>query len=83
MLLLQGLDEMRRRLDQRFADSLTSREIMRRAKVSSNARAALRDIVDWVERAYFGGHPAVAEDYAACRKSFAAFAEALKEGAAT
>ena len=83
VLLLQGLDEMRRRLDQRFADSLTSREIMRRAKVSSNARAALRDIVDWVERAYFGGHPAVAEDYAACRKSFAAFAEALKEGAAT
>jgi hypothetical protein len=82
VLLLQGLDEMRRRLDQRFADSLTSREIMRRAKVSSNARAALRDIVDWVERAYFGGHPAVAEDYAACRKSFVAFAEALKEGAA-
>jgi hypothetical protein len=83
VLLLQGLDEMRRRLDQRFADSLTSREIMRRAKVSSNARAALRDIVDWVERAYFGAHPAVAEDYAACRKSFVAFAEALKEGAAT
>jgi hypothetical protein len=83
VLLLQGLDEMRRRLDQRFADSLTSREIMRRAKVSSNARAALRDIVDWVERAYFGAHPAVAEDYAACRKSFVAFAEALKEGAST
>jgi hypothetical protein len=83
VLLLQGLDEMRRRLDQRFADSLTSREIMRRAKVSANARAALRDIVDWVERAYFGAHPAVAEDYAACRKSFVAFAEALKEGAAT
>jgi hypothetical protein len=83
VLLLQGLDEMRRRLDQRFADSLTSREIMRRAKVSSGARAALRDIVDWVERAYFGAHPAGAEDYAACRKSFVAFAEALKEGAAT
>jgi len=56
---------------------------MRRAKVSANARAALRDIVDWVERAYFGAHPAVAEDYAACRQSFVAFAEALKEGAAT
>jgi hypothetical protein len=83
VLLLQGLDEMRRRLDQRFADSLTSREIMRRAKVSSGARAALRDIVDWVERAYFGAHPAVADDYAACRKSFVAFAEALKEGAST
>ena len=83
MLLLQGLDEMRRRLDQRFADSLTSREIMRRAKVSSGAKAALRDIVDWVERAYFGAYPAGAEDYAACRKSFVAFAEALKEGAST
>jgi hypothetical protein len=81
VLLLQGLDEMRKRLDLRFADSLTSREIMRRANVSPGARAALRDIIDWVERAYFGTHPAVAGDYAACRSSFVAFAEALKEGA--
>ena len=37
VLLLQGLDEMRKRLDLRFADSLTSREIMRRANVSPGA----------------------------------------------
>jgi Domain of unknown function (DUF4129) len=83
VLLLQGLDEMRKRLDLRFADSLTSREIMRRANVSAGAKAALREIIDWVERAYFGSHPAVAGDYAACRQSFLAFAEALKQGTST
>jgi hypothetical protein len=83
VLLLQGLDEMRKRLDLRFADSLTSREIMRRANVSPGAKTALREIIDWVERAYFGSHPAVAGDYAACRQSFVAFAEALKQGTST
>jgi hypothetical protein len=83
VLLLQGLDEMRKRLDLRFADSLTSREIMRRASVSPGAKAALREIIHWVERAYFGSHPAVAGDYAACRQSFVAFAEALKQGTST
>jgi hypothetical protein len=79
VLLLQALDEMRNRLDQRFADSLTSREIMRRANVSADAKTALRDIIGWVERAYFGAHLAAAGDYAACRRSFVAFADALRE----
>jgi hypothetical protein len=81
VLLLQALDEMRNRLDQRFADSLTSREIMRRANVPADAKTALRDIIGWVERAYFGAQLAAAGDYAACRRSFVAFAAALKDAA--
>jgi len=79
VLLLQSLSEMRKRLDLRFADSLTSREIMRRASVSKRARTALHDIVAAVERAYFGEHPAEAADYAACRTRFRTFSHALHD----
>ena len=78
VLLLQGLNEMRKRLDLRFADSLTSREIVRQADVPSNARTALRDIIGWVERAYFGRYLANANDYSACRQSFTALGQALQ-----
>jgi hypothetical protein len=78
VLLLQGLNEMRKRLDLRFADSLTSREIVREANVPSNARTALRDIIGWVERAYFGTYLATANDYLACRQSFTALSDALQ-----
>jgi hypothetical protein len=77
VLLLQGLAEMRKRLDLSFADSLTSREIMRQAPVSTSAKTALGEIVGWVERAYFGDHPAGNDAYVACRRSFAALSEAL------
>ena len=77
VLLLQGLAEMRQRVDQQFADSLTSREILRCAKISDAGRSALRDIISRVELTYFGHHPASAHDYAACRASFNALAEAL------
>jgi hypothetical protein len=80
VLLLQSLAEMRGRLDERFADSLTSREILRRAPVSAPARSALGDIVASVERAWFGDHPAGAADYASCRARFTALGEALRAG---
>jgi hypothetical protein len=80
VLLLQGLNEMRKRLDLRFADSLTSREIVRQAAVPSNARTALRDIIGWVERAYFGTYSATSNDYLACRQSFTALSDALQGG---
>jgi Domain of unknown function (DUF4129) len=78
VLLLQGLDEMRRRLDLRFADSLTSREIVSRSNAPGDAKAALRDIIAWVERAYFGDHPAGVSEYDACRRSFVALDQALR-----
>jgi hypothetical protein len=80
VLLLQGLDEMRTRLDLRFADSLTSREIVTRSSAPADAKTALREIIQWVERAYFGDHPADRSDYDACRRSFLALASALGAG---
>jgi len=81
VLLLQGLADIRRGLDEQFADSLTSREILRSTKLAETGRAALRDIVNRVEWTYFGEHPAALPDYAACRASFNALAQALHGGA--
>jgi hypothetical protein len=80
VLLLQGLDDMRTRLDLRFADSLTSREIVSRANAPGGAKTALRDIIQGVERAYFGDHPVDRSDYDACRRSFLALDSSLSAG---
>jgi hypothetical protein len=77
VLLLQGLADIRRRLDEQFADSLTSREILRSTKLSEAGRIPLRDIVDRVELTYFGQRPAALADYQACRASFDALTQAL------
>jgi Domain of unknown function (DUF4129) len=80
VLLLQGLDETRTHCDLRFADSLTSREILGRANVPGSAKVALREIIQWVERAYFGDHPVGRNDYDACRRSFVALTSVLQAG---
>jgi hypothetical protein len=82
VLLLRGLADLRARLDEPFADSLTSREILRSTRVPQKAREALRDVVGRVEWTYFGEHPAGHEDYVACRKSFDALEQALHGSAA-
>lgn len=82
VLLLQALAEIRLRLDEQFADSMTSREILRSKQLSDELRRPLRDVVDRVEWTYFGEHPAVRDDYLACRSSFAAFAQVLAGSAA-
>lgn len=76
-LLLRGLAEIRQRLDEQFADSLTSREILHRARLSQEGRVSLHDMVRRVEWTYFGEHPAGQADYLACRKSFDVLARAL------
>jgi hypothetical protein len=83
VLLLQGLADIRRHLDEQFADSLTSREILRSTKLSDQGRVSLRDIITRVEWTYFGEHPAGSSDYAACRDSFNALARALHGTAAS
>jgi hypothetical protein len=65
-LLLQSLADMRQRLDERFADSLTSREILRSSRLPDNGRASLRELIARVELSYFGHHPAGPADYNAC-----------------
>jgi hypothetical protein len=77
VLLLQGLAAIRERLDERFADSLTSREILRSTRLSEAGRTSLRDIVNRVELTYFGRHPAALADYVACRASFNALTQVL------
>jgi hypothetical protein len=75
VLLLQGLADIRQ--GQQFADSLTSREILRTAKLPDAGRTSLRDIINRVELTYFGEHPAALPDYVACRASFNRLAQAL------
>lgn len=70
VLLLHSLDEIRRRLGEHFADSLTSREILRQARISDAGRKSLGDIVARVERSHFGAQDADAADYRLCRDSF-------------
>jgi hypothetical protein len=82
VLLLQGLADIRRHLGEQFADSLTSREILRSTKLSEEGRSPLRDIISRVEWTYFGDHPAERADYAACRASFDALARAIHGRAA-
>jgi hypothetical protein len=81
VLLLQALADMHRRLDVALADSLTSREILRRAKVPPLAKSSLQEIISAVERAYFGDHPAGEADYLSCRTNFTTFVGALRSGA--
>lgn len=76
-LLLQSLADVRRRLDEQFADSLTSREILRSTKLPSAGREPLRDIIARVERTYFGEYAAGPQDYMACRERFSELERAL------
>jgi hypothetical protein len=82
LLLLRSLAQLRVRLEEPFADSLTSREILRSARLPKTAREPLCDVVGRVEWAYFGEHPAEHEDYQACRTSFFAIERALHGSAA-
>jgi hypothetical protein len=80
-LLLKSLADIRRRLGLSFSDSLTSREILGRARLPANGNEALRDIVLRVELSYFGERPAGPADYEACRRRFDELAAALDAGA--
>ena len=77
VLLLQSLAEMRRRLGISIADSLTSREILRRVELPDRGRASLGAIIQQVERTYFGEQGADLADYNTCRDSFGVLKQAL------
>jgi len=69
-LLLRSLIEVRKRLNVSFADSLTSREILKALSLPEIGKISLADIIRRVEVVYFGEHPASEQDYAACRESY-------------
>jgi hypothetical protein len=77
VLLLRSLAELRDKLKVTFADSLTSREILRRAPLGELGRAAFAEIVRAVERVVFGGARADAAAYQACRESYEALRRSL------
>jgi hypothetical protein len=81
LLLLQSLADIREQLRETFADSLTSREILRGARLDPAGRSSLREIIAAVERTYFGGYPARDDDYMACRRNFDALRRTLRGGA--
>lgn len=81
-LLLQSLAAIRRWRGAEIADSLTSREILRRVPLSEAARSPLGDLVARVEWSYFGRHPAGPAEYQSCRLSFDRLRAALAGEAA-
>ncbi|HLH89829.1 MAG TPA: DUF4129 domain-containing protein [Xanthobacteraceae bacterium] len=81
LLLLQSLADIREQLRETFADSWTSREILRGARLDPAGRSSLREIIAAVERTYFGGYPAQGDDYAACRRNFDSLRRILRGGA--
>ena len=80
LLLLQTLADLRQRLGVEFADSLTSREILRHTQLSDPNWILLQDIVARVEWCHFGGYPAALADYVACRQSFDALLASVHAG---
>lgn len=77
VLLLRAVAELRERLRVAFADSLTSREIARRAPLDERGRAAFGGIVGDVEAVVFGEFEADAAAYDACRDKFETLRESL------
>lgn len=79
LLLLQSVDELRRRLSISIAASLTSREILRQVALPPEGRDVFADIIARVEISWFGSHRPEAEEYAACRRSFDALSGILRQ----
>lgn len=82
VLLLQSLAEMRRLLGITIADSLTSREILRRVQLPDAGHASLGSIIQQVERTYFGEQAADAGDYQTCRQNYETLKQTLVAGGA-
>ena len=79
ILLLQSLSEMRKRLSNPIADSLTSREILGRLELPERGLTAFADIVKQVEVSYFGPYIPQKDDYSACLWSYNTLTEVLRE----
>lgn len=73
LLLLHGVEALKRRLGRVVPPALTSRELVRRVALPEPSAAALGAIVAAVERSRFGGRPVGPEDYRACRGHYQAF----------
>jgi hypothetical protein len=77
-LLLRTLHELVRSAAVSVERSHTSREILARVPVLTDAREALAGLITAVELTHFGDEPATAADYDGCRQQFHRFAEAFR-----
>lgn len=80
VLLLRTLEELVRRLPSPLPRSFTSREILGRVRLPSDARTALSGLVTAVELCHFGNDTPGEGDYRACVDRFRAFAAAYTRG---
>jgi hypothetical protein len=81
VLLLRAVSELRDTLKLTIADSLTAREIQRRAPLDERGKSAFGRMVHAVEHVLFGQEAADANAYDACRGDFETFASSLTLGA--
>lgn len=81
-LLLQSVNELRRRLRVSIGVSLTSREILHRIGLPPEGRNVFADIIRRVEISYFGSYQPGSADYAACRLSYDTLTDILRKGVA-
>ena len=79
-LLLQSVNELRRKLDISIAASLTSREILYRVSLPAVGKTAFAEVIGWVEISYFGFHEPSRDDYIACRGSYETLTAVLRQG---
>jgi hypothetical protein len=78
LILLRSVEDIQKRRPRAVKISLTAREIAVLPALPEAARPAFAGIARVVERGLFGGRPVGAEDFAACRAAYEAFA--LPEG---
>jgi hypothetical protein len=74
LLLLRSIEDIHKYRPGVVRPALTSRDIARLEALSPANRLAFAAIGQVVERSLFGGRPVDAEDFAACRATYEAFA---------
>ncbi len=78
VLLLAGIEALRRRLQGGIAASLTCHEILRARALSESLREPLGRLVQAAELSYFGGRAFAQADYQGCRNDYVTFLEAAE-----
>lgn len=73
-LLFRSIDDIRSHRPHLVRPALTARDIAALEALPATARPAFARIAEVVERSFFGGRPVGAEDFAACRQDYQAFA---------
>lgn len=74
LLLFRSIDDLSARRPGAVKPALTSRDIAGLELLPDGARAAFMRLAEAVERTFFGGRPAGAEEFGAARSDYEAFA---------